>query len=75
MKIILIIFSNKNFVWGKWAILGPKMAYSYNSGSALRQGMIFQVNIYVMDIVWMLCDVYEWRSKFNRGSYGFVMLL
>ena len=57
MKIILIIFSNKNFVWGKWAILGPKMAYSYNSGSALRQGMIFQVNIYVMDIVWMLCDV------------------
>ena len=42
------------------------MAYSYNSGSALRQGMIFQVNIYVMDIVWMLCDVYEWRSKFNR---------
>ena len=45
------------------------MAYSYNSGSALRQGMIFQVNIYVMDIVWMLCDVYEWRSKFNRGSW------
>ena len=25
-----------NFVRDKWAILGPKMAHPYNSGSALR---------------------------------------
>ena len=25
-----------NFVQDKWAILGPKMAHPYNSGSALR---------------------------------------
>ena len=28
-----------------------------------------------MDIIWILCDVYVWRSKFSRGSYGFVKLL
>ena len=28
------------------------------------QDMISQVNIYVMDIVWILCDVYMWRSQF-----------
>ena len=33
--------------------------------------MISQVNIYVMDIVWIF-DVYVWRSKFSRGSYCFV---
>ena len=32
--------------------------------------MISQVNIYVMDTAWILCDVYVWRSKFNRRSYG-----
>ena len=26
--------------------------------------MISQVSIYMMDIIWILCDVYEWRSKF-----------
>ena len=43
-------------------------------GYLSSQDMIFQVNVYVMDIVWILCDVYMWRSKFNRGSYGFVKL-
>ena len=33
------------------------------------------VNIYVVDIVWILCDVYMWRPKFNRGWYDFVRLL
>ena len=28
-----------------------------------------------MDYIWILCDVYVWRSKFSRGSYGFVKLL
>ena len=37
--------------------------------------MISQVNIYGMDIVWISGDVYVWRSKFNRGSYGFVKVL
>ena len=26
------------------------------------QGLISQVNIYVIDMVWILCDVYVWRS-------------
>ena len=44
-------------------------------GSLNSQDMISQVNIYVMDFVWILCDVYVWRSEFNRVSYGFVKLL
>ena len=27
------------------------------------EDMISQVNIYVMDIVWILCDVYVWSSR------------
>ena len=26
----------KKILWGKWTILGPKMAHPHNSGSALR---------------------------------------
>ena len=39
---------------------------SLNSQDMIRilEDMISQVNIYVMDIVWILCDVYVWRSKF-----------
>ena len=29
-------FPKKIFVWGKWTILGPKMAHPHNSGSAVR---------------------------------------
>ena len=36
MKIILIIFSKKNFVWDKWTILGPKMVHPLISGSTVR---------------------------------------
>ena len=28
------------------------------------EDVISQVNIYVMDILWILCNVYVWRSKF-----------
>ena len=44
------------------------------TGYLYSQYMIFQVNIYVMDIVW-ICDVYVQRSKFIRGSYGYLKLL
>ena len=38
MRMILIIFQKKKFVWGnKWTILGPKMAHPHNSGSAVYQ--------------------------------------
>ena len=38
---------------------------SLNMIRILKQGkMISQVNIYVVDIVWILSDVYVWRSKF-----------
>ena len=52
---------------------------SLNSQDMIRiinsQDMISQVNIYVMDIVCTLCDVYVWNPKFNKGSHGFVKLL
>ena len=33
-------------------------------GLLSSEDMVSQVNIYVMNIVWMLCDVYVERSKF-----------
>ena len=41
MRMILIIFFKKVFVWGKWTILGPKMVHPHNSGSAVRIFEIF----------------------------------
>ena len=35
MRIMLMIFQKK-ILWGRWTILGPKMAHPHNSGSALR---------------------------------------
>ena len=35
MKMILI-FSKKLFVWGKWTMLGPKKAHPHNFGSTVR---------------------------------------
>ena len=35
MKMILIIFQ-KQIIWGKWDILGPKMTHLHNSGSDAR---------------------------------------
>ena len=40
------------------------ISFMITTGSSNSQDMISQVNIYVMDIVWILCDVYVWRSKF-----------
>ena len=34
--------------------------------------MISQVNVYVVDAVLRLCDVYLWSSIFNIGSYDVV---
>ena len=33
---MLIFFSKKKFVWGKWTILGPKMAHPQNSKSTVK---------------------------------------
>ena len=41
----------------------------------MKQDVISQVNVYVMDILWILCDVYVYRSRFNRGLNGFVKKL
>ena len=40
---------------------------SLNSQDMIRilEDMISQVNIYVVDIVRILCDVYVWKSKFR----------
>ena len=32
----VLTFSKKIFLWGKWLILGPKMAHGHNFGSVLR---------------------------------------
>ena len=40
------------------------ITFMISAGSLNSQDMISQVNIYMMDIVWILCVVYVWRSKF-----------
>ena len=54
MEILLVVFFD--WVWSNWA--RPVLIGSLNS-----EDMISQVNIYVVDIVWILCDFYVWRSK------------
>ena len=54
MKLLLVVFREKNLFWVNLIFF-----WIFNS-----EYMIFQVNIYVMDIVWILRDVYVWRSKF-----------
>ena len=39
--------------------------------SLSSQDMIHQVNVYVMEIVWILCDVYVWWSKFQQRVIWF----
>ena len=58
-----------------WILSQDMISFMITTGSLNSQDMISQLNIYVMDIVWISCDVYVCRSKFNRGSYGFVKLL
>ena len=36
MKVIIMVCTKKNFVEDKWVVLGPKMTYPHNSGTALR---------------------------------------
>ena len=57
-----------------WIFSLAMISFMITTGSLNSQDMISQVNIYVMDMVWLLCDVYVWRSKFNRWSYGFLKL-
>ena len=50
-------------------LIGPlnsqdMISFIVTTGSLNIQDMISQVNIYVMDIAWILCDVYVWKSKF-----------
>ena len=57
-----------------WLLLDP-YAGKKRLGSLNSKDKISLVKINVMDIVWMLCDIYVWRLKFNIRSYGFVKLL
>ena len=41
MKVIMMVFTKKNFVQDKWVILGLKMAHPHNSGWALRNFLKF----------------------------------
>ena len=54
-----------DWAWSSWA--RPLLIGSLNSQDMTRiliQWRYDKVNIYVVDIVWILCDVYAWRSKF-----------
>ena len=69
-----------DWAWSNWAIpllIGSLssqdiISFMITTGSLVRtwlgflnsENMISQVNIYVVDIVWILCDVYVCRSKF-----------
>ena len=85
LKLLLVVFLGKKFIWGNLIVLGHFLLFHWawlrlsqatvTIGSLNSQDMISQLNIYVMDIVWISGDVYMCRSKFNRGSYGLVKLL
>ena len=70
MKMILIIFEKK-LVWGKWTILGPKMAHPHNFGSAVRIFFKFcsmkRVNR-KMKVIIMLCS--KKNCSGQMGHFG-----
>ena len=84
MKILLFVFQKKK-LFGSINLLGHFLPFdslwsklsqaTVTVGSLNSQDMVSQVNGYVIDTVWIFCDVYVWRSIFNRGSYGFVKKL
>ena len=71
IKIFLIVFREKNSFGGNFIFLvyfvlfdwaWSKLSQGFVTvGSLNSQDMISQVNIYVMGIIWILCDVYMWR--------------
>ena len=73
MKTLLVLFREKKFIWDNLIFLGhfllfdgawPKLSQAtVTIGPLNSQDMISKVNIYVMDIVWILCNVYVF--KFN----------
>ena len=73
MKTLLVLFREKKFIWDNLISLGhfllfdgewPKLSQAtVTIGPLNSQDMISKVNIYVMDIVWILCNVYVF--KFN----------
>ena len=86
MNILLVVFQEKNLIWGNLTFLGHFLMFNWTwskliqatvtIGSLNSQDMISQVNVYLMDILWIFCDVYVWgRSVFNRGLNGFVKKL
>ena len=43
MKIILMVFSKKSLIFGKWTILGAEKTRGHNSGLVLRISFYFYV--------------------------------
>ena len=81
-KHFISCFLGKNLICSNQIYLGHFLLFdwawsklsqaTFTFGSLNSQGMISQVNVYMMNIVWTFSDVYVWKSIFNRGSYGFV---
>ena len=46
-------------------------SFMITTGSLNSQDMISQVEIYVVDIVWILCDVYMWGVKIQQRVIWF----
>ena len=79
-------FSRKKSHLGQFNILRPFLLFDWMWSKLIQaavtfeslnsQDMISQVNVDVMDILWIFCDVYVLgRSVFNRGLNGFVKKL
>ena len=68
-------FNFFDWVWSKLnqAIVTIGILKSQDMTRPLNShNMISQVNVYVVDAVLRLCDVYVWSSIFNIGSYDVV---
>ena len=69
-------FSRKYLIWGNLIFLGHFLLFDWASlklsqatvtiGSLNSQDMIFQLKVYVLDVVWILCDVYVWRVNIQK---------
>ena len=70
-------FSLFNWAWSKLSLatvtigslnFQDMISFMITTGSLNNQDMISPINNYVMDIIYMLCEVYLSRSKFNKES-------
>ena len=62
MKVIIMVFTKKNLVLDKWAILGLKMAHAHNSGTFYKFCRMKRANRYMK----ILLVVFEEKNSFGE---------